>query len=138
MFRTKLHCLLRGHSIPRITRITRFQSFPSYANRFLSVSPIRKDLFESIYTIPNALTLSRIAISPVIGYLIVNHSFTLGLSLLVIAGLTDALDGWIARRFKMSSALGSVLDPMADKILMTTLVVSLTNAGSLSSRFKDV
>ncbi|KAJ3348633.1 hypothetical protein HDU91_006534 [Kappamyces sp. JEL0680] len=101
------------------------------AARTYSSPPLKNDTFENIYTLPNALTVSRILLSPVIGVCIVQHSFSLGLGLLVLAGVTDALDGWIARRWKMQSAIGSVLDPAADKILMTTLVVSLTQAGSL-------
>ena len=99
---------------------------------FSTKSKIEKH--ENIYTIPNALTLSRILLSPVIGICIVNHSFTWSLGLLAFAGATDALDGWIARKFNMSSAIGSVLDPAADKILMTILVVSLMHIGSLPGK----
>lgn len=84
------------------------------------------ELRENIYTIPNALTLGRILLSPVIGLCIVNHFYDAGLSLLILAGISDALDGWIARKWNMTTAIGSVLDPAADKILMTCLVVSLS------------
>ncbi|KAJ3260779.1 hypothetical protein HK103_007342 [Boothiomyces macroporosus] len=63
--------------------------------------------------------------SPVIGYFIVTNSFSSALYLLLIAGFTDFLDGYIARKFNMKTSWGSVLDPAADKILMTTLAVSL-------------
>lgn len=69
--------------------------------------------------------------SPAIGLCIINQSFGLGLGLLAAAALSDGLDGWVARRFNMTSAIGSVLDPAADKILMTVLVVSLSHVGSL-------
>ncbi|KAI8897669.1 CDP-alcohol phosphatidyltransferase-domain-containing protein [Globomyces pollinis-pini] len=86
---------------------------------------------ENIYNIPNALTVSRIMLSPVIGFFIAQQQVTIGLGLLVFAGFTDALDGFIARRFNMKTAVGSVLDPLADKILMTTLAVSLSYANLL-------
>lgn len=87
---------------------------------------------ENIITIPNGLTLFRIALSPFIGWWIVQGSFETALGGLLVAGATDVLDGWIARRFGLKTVIGSVLDPMADKILMTTLVVALIQSGSLS------
>ncbi|KAL2919024.1 hypothetical protein HK105_201294 [Polyrhizophydium stewartii] len=91
----------------------------------------RPDLTENIYTAANGLTVSRILMTPVIGYLIVQQSFVSACSLLAIAALTDLLDGYLARNFDQKTVLGSVLDPAADKILMTTLTVSLCQAGLL-------
>ncbi|KAJ4474995.1 CDP-alcohol phosphatidyltransferase-domain-containing protein [Lentinula aciculospora] len=88
-------------------------------------------LRENIYTIPNFLTASRILACPAIGWSILQGQFDLATSLLVYAGLTDLADGWIARRFKMQSVLGTVLDPAADKALMTTLTVTLSMKGML-------
>ncbi len=83
---------------------------------------------ENIYTVPNLLTLSRIVATPLIGYLIVEHCYYEASIALLVASATDVLDGWIARRCKQQTYLGSVLDPMADKVLMTTLVLSLAHA----------
>ncbi|KAI0366978.1 hypothetical protein BV20DRAFT_951083 [Pilatotrama ljubarskyi] len=80
---------------------------------------------ENIYTFPNLLTLSRIAACPVLGWSIVHDDFYLATGLLVYAGLTDLVDGYLARRYNMSSVLGTILDPAADKTLMTTLTVTL-------------
>ncbi|KAI0820774.1 CDP-alcohol phosphatidyltransferase-domain-containing protein [Trametes gibbosa] len=80
---------------------------------------------ENIYTLPNLLTLSRIAACPVLGWAIVNDDFYLATGLLVYAGLTDWVDGYLARRFNMRSVLGTILDPAADKTLMTTLTITL-------------
>ncbi|KAJ3563379.1 hypothetical protein NP233_g8979 [Leucocoprinus birnbaumii] len=80
---------------------------------------------ENIYTIPNLLTTSRILACPVLGWSILNDDFYLATGLLVYAGLTDLVDGFLARRFKMNSVLGTILDPAADKILMTTLTITL-------------
>ncbi|OBZ74036.1 putative CDP-alcohol phosphatidyltransferase class-I family protein C22A12.08c [Grifola frondosa] len=80
---------------------------------------------ENIYTIPNLLTVSRILACPVLGWAVIHDHFHLATSLLVYAGLTDLVDGFLARRFNMHSVLGTVLDPAADKTLMTTLTVTL-------------
>ncbi|KAI8817143.1 uncharacterized protein EV422DRAFT_500413, partial [Fimicolochytrium jonesii] len=84
---------------------------------------------ENIYTLPNILTTSRLIMSPIIGYLISTHSYTHALGLLVVAGLTDLADGYIARNWNMKTFLGSALDPAADKVLMTVLVVAEGAAG---------
>ncbi|KAK0239188.1 CDP-alcohol phosphatidyltransferase-domain-containing protein [Armillaria nabsnona] len=92
---------------------------------------IRETIRENIYTIPNALTVSRILACPVLGWSILNSNFKLATGLLVYAGLTDLADGYLARRFKMHSVLGTILDPAADKALMTTLTVTLAMKGCL-------
>ncbi|XP_023940000.2 probable cardiolipin synthase (CMP-forming) [Bicyclus anynana] len=82
---------------------------------------------ENVFTIPNILCMTRIAMSPYLGYVILQDNYNLALGLLVFAGITDVLDGWIARNWKgQSSKMGSFLDPMADKILIATLFISLT------------
>ncbi|KAJ3190159.1 hypothetical protein HDU85_000450 [Gaertneriomyces sp. JEL0708] len=86
---------------------------------------------ENIYTIPNALTTGRLILSPYIGYLIVQEEFTWALGTLVFAGLTDLVDGFVARRYNMKTFLGTALDPAADKVLMTVLTVSLMKASLL-------
>ncbi|KXS17550.1 CDP-diacylglycerol--glycerol-3-phosphate 3-phosphatidyltransferase [Gonapodya prolifera JEL478] len=83
------------------------------------------ELREDIRTVPNLLTLSRIVLTPAIGWLIVQGSHGWALLAFGVAGFTDLLDGWIARRFSQQTILGTVLDPAADKILMTTLTISL-------------
>eukprot|EP00842_Homolaphlyctis_polyrhiza_P005305 jgi/Hompol1/5776/HPOL_002059-RA len=86
---------------------------------------------ENIYTAANALTVSRIFMTPFIGYLIIQQSFTYAFGLLTIAAFTDLFDGILARQFNQKTFLGSALDPAADKILMTTLVIALCQAGLL-------
>lgn len=71
-----------------------------------------------IFTIPTLFTLSRFFLVPYFAYLFMQRSYNLAFWILVITGLTDALDGFIARRFKMTSRFGSFLDPLADKFLM--------------------
>lgn len=89
--------------------------------------PRSGDLKEDIQTIPNLLTCCRMASAPFVSYLILNSYFSWALGLLVCAGITDVLDGYIARNFKnQNSMLGTALDPLADKILISFLSVSLT------------
>ncbi|KAJ9117960.1 hypothetical protein QFC20_000241 [Naganishia adeliensis] len=93
--------------------------------------PKTEELRESPYTIPNALTLARIASCPVLAYCIVKGEFEWATGILVAGGFSDWLDGYIARRFNMRSVFGTILDPAADKTLMTTLVVTLAYKGLL-------
>lgn len=91
-----------------------------------STTSTKLALRENIYTIPNVLTVSRIVACPVLGWAILDSNYELATGLLLYAGLSDLVDGYLARRYNMGSVLGTILDPAADKILMTTLVVTLT------------
>ena len=53
------------------------------------------------------------------------------LGLFAYAGVTDLIDGWMARRYKLQTVVGSVIDPMADKVLMTVLTITLAIKGLL-------
>ncbi|MCX7822563.1 MAG: tetraacyldisaccharide 4'-kinase [Syntrophobacterales bacterium] len=77
-------------------------------------------------TIPNILTFFRILLTPIFLILLLNHRFTEALIIFFIAGLTDGLDGFIARAFKQKSLLGAFLDPIADKTLLVSAFVALT------------
>lgn len=88
-----------------------------------------KELYENPWTIPNLLCVCRIMLAPVLGHLIMTQHFHLSLALFTLAGATDLLDGYIARTWpSQKSALGSALDPLADKILISVLYISLTYA----------
>ncbi len=77
-------------------------------------------------TLPNFITLMRMAIVPFFVIAVAEGDFRLALWTLIVAGLTDALDGWMARRFDMESVVGAYLDPIADKLLLVTAYVTLT------------
>ncbi|XP_063367113.1 probable cardiolipin synthase (CMP-forming) [Cydia amplana] len=82
---------------------------------------------DRMFTIPNFLCVTRMGISPYLGYVILQDDYHLALGLLTFAGVTDLMDGWIARTWEsQSSRMGSFLDPLADKILVATLFVTLT------------
>lgn len=85
---------------------------------------------ENIWTVPNLLCIARIVTSPYLSYLILSQDYQIALWLLIIAGLSDLADGWIARTWtSQASKLGSFLDPVADKLLVGTLFLSLAWVG---------
>lgn len=80
-----------------------------------------KKLFKDIFTIPNILSFIRICLISVILYFFQTRNYFYVFIVLVISGLTDVLDGLIARKFSLVSTLGKIIDPIADKL--TQLVV---------------
>jgi cardiolipin synthase (CMP-forming) len=81
--------------------------------------------------IPNALGVLRLVLAPWIAMRILAADFSTALWLLGIAGLTDALDGFLARRYNWATRLGLFLDPIADKVLMSATYLALGAAGAL-------
>ena len=79
-----------------------------------------------VLTIPNILTFLRMALIPVFAIMLVYHKEGWALAIFTIAGVSDGIDGFVARRFKQESELGTIIDPIADKLLMTTAFVMLT------------
>jgi cardiolipin synthase len=86
---------------------------------------------ENIYTLPNFLTLTRLIAAPVVGYLVLHDAHAWALGLFAYAGITDLVDGWIARRWNLQTVVGTIIDPLADKTLMTVLTVTLAMKGML-------
>ncbi len=84
-----------------------------------------KDLFKGSLTIPNFLSLTRILLTPVIAYLFISDMKIAAVIILAISALSDTFDGQIARKFNQVSALGKILDPVADKIQQITIAVIL-------------
>ncbi len=81
--------------------------------------------------IPNILTLARIAATPVMILLLQDRAYEGALIVFILAGLTDGLDGWIAKRFDFVSRLGAILDPIADKMLIVSAYVMLAILGDI-------
>lgn len=77
-------------------------------------------------TIPNLLSLLRMGLVPIFIIAVVNGEPKKGLLIFLVAGVTDALDGFIARFWNQQSLLGSYLDPIADKLLLTSAYVALS------------
>lgn len=75
--------------------------------------------------IPNTITVLRIMLVPVLVYFLLHGEYRVAIWVLLGAGLSDALDGFIARRFNLRTELGAVLDPLADKTLIIASVLAL-------------
>ena len=85
-------------------------------------------------TAPNLLTLLRICLAPFLVSTILENRFLLSFILFIVAGLTDALDGALARLLKQRSVLGQYLDPVADKLLLSTLFLVLMHKSLMPAR----
>ena len=77
-------------------------------------------------TLPNFVTMFRMAITPFFVLAVNDGDFQLALWILIAGGATDAIDGWLARTLHSRSVIGALLDPIADKLLLTVAYVSLT------------
>jgi cardiolipin synthase len=76
-------------------------------------------------SIPNILTLARILLTPLFVILLIKHMLWMALLVFALAGISDALDGFIARYFNQRTVLGAYLDPVADKLLLISAYVCL-------------
>lgn len=87
---------------------------------------------DRIWTVPNVVTFFRLACIPVYVWLLFGEKNQVGAALLLaVLGTTDWIDGYIARRFHQVSTLGKVLDPVADRLLVVTAVVTITIHGAV-------
>jgi len=77
-------------------------------------------------TLPNFVTLIRMAIVPFFVLAVNDRDFKLATWIFAVAGLSDAMDGWLARSLGVRSRIGAYLDPIADKLLLTTAYIMLT------------
>ncbi len=76
-------------------------------------------------SIPNLITLGRILLVPIVVWAIISGEMLLAFALFLAAGISDGVDGFLAKRFHMTSELGAYLDPLADKALIVSIYVSL-------------
>ena len=88
----------------------------------------------TLNTLPNWMTIMRIAITPLIAVLIwidePAYGYQLALALYTLASVTDYIDGYMARRLKVESPLGEMLDPIADKLLVAAVLLALASVTS--------
>jgi cardiolipin synthase len=82
-------------------------------------------------TIPNLITIARLVMVPIIIAMILQGRWMTAFFVFVLAGLSDAADGLIARHFNMRSEFGAYLDPVADKALLVSIFVTLAAVGSI-------
>src|SRR5947207_13980719 len=89
--------------------------------------PVRASVLEAggSLSIPNLITLGRILLVPIVVWAITAGEMRIAFALFLAAGISDAVDGFLAKRFHMKSELGAYLDPLADKALIVSIYVSL-------------
>lgn len=79
----------------------------------------------ALFNLPNSLTLLRILLVPVFTYYFLAGDYRIALGVFVVTGLTDVVDGYLARRLQLKTTLGAALDPAADKLLMFVTFIVL-------------
>jgi cardiolipin synthase len=84
----------------------------------------------SLINLPNIITFGRLCAVPAAFWLVLEHRTGEAFLLFVAAGLSDALDGWLARRYG-GNAVGALMDPVADKALLVTMYITLAAVGAL-------
>ena len=94
--------------------------------------------FRQILTAPNQLTLLRMIFLPFIVINVVKHDFKWALALFILAGMSDGLDGLLARTLHQQTLLGQYLDPIADKLLMSTMFLVLSIEGMIPWKYTVV
>jgi cardiolipin synthase len=81
--------------------------------------------------IPNVITLGRIIAVPVVFYLLLSGKMLGAFVVFCLAGVSDAVDGWLAKRFRWQTELGAYLDPLADKLLIVSIYIALAAKAEL-------
>ena len=84
----------------------------------------------ALVNLPNVITFARLCAVPLAIWLVLRHELMAAFALFVLAGLSDAVDGWLARRLG-PTALGAILDPLADKALLVGMYLTLAVIGVL-------
>jgi len=80
-------------------------------------------------SLPNFITIGRLVLTPAVIAFVIDERWATAFLLFVAAGVSDALDGWLAKTYHLQSELGAVLDPLADKALIISIYVALASAG---------
>jgi cardiolipin synthase len=88
-------------------------------------SQVSRDASARLLTLPNVITFGRLCVVPMAFWMVVERRLDVAFFLFVLAGLSDAVDGWLARRLGGGNPIGAILDPVADKALLVTMYVTL-------------
>ena len=88
---------------------------------------------EQPLNIPNVITVGRVILVPVVFWLLVSGRVQAAFFAFVVAGISDAVDGYLAKRFGWTTELGAYLDPLADKLLLVSIFVAMGVLGEVPS-----
>lgn len=92
----------------------------------------RTDYSNAIFTIPNTITIIRFLGTPLFVWLVLaRHEYGWGVFVLAIMGCTDWIDGFVARKLNQSSQLGRIMDPLADRVALVAVVITMVIIGFL-------
>lgn len=80
-------------------------------------------------SLPNLITIGRLVLTPAAVAMIAEGRWRAAFAIFVVAGVSDAVDGWLAKAFRLQSELGAVLDPLADKALIVSIFTTLAITG---------
>ena len=86
---------------------------------------IDRAVSDALLTLPNLITFARLCAVPLAVWLVIDHRLGSAFALFLAAGVSDAIDGWLARRLGNGNSVGALLDPVADKALLVTMYVTL-------------
>ena len=103
-------------------------------SEFMATTGTRKTKFSEVWNLPNVLTYGRIAAVPLVAGLLMwggNNARWVALAIYVAAAITDFFDGYLARKWQQQSSLGRMLDPIADKVLVSVVLLVLSADGIL-------
>ena len=89
------------------------------------------NIAQILNNLPNLITLARMLMTPMAIWMIVSQRFLAAFLIFLLAGVSDAIDGFIAKNFDLRTELGAYLDPLADKALLISIYVSLAIYGGL-------
>ena len=84
-----------------------------------------------MFNLPNLFTFARLVLAPFVASDILHGRYGRAIILLFVAGFTDVIDGFLARQFEIATRIGAYFDPIADKILLSVIYVSLGAAGAM-------
>jgi cardiolipin synthase (CMP-forming) len=83
------------------------------------------------HSIPNLITLGRILLVPIVVWAIASNQMEIAFAVFIVAGVSDGVDGFLAKRFNLRSELGALLDPLADKALLVSIFITLGVWGAI-------
>src|SRR5271154_726845 len=120
----------RAQMCPVSTRVAAIAANPAGAWRERKGRRGMKDswLFANL---PNLITLARLLMTPIAVTMIVSQRYVAAFMIFLLAGISDGIDGFLAKRFELRTELGSYLDPLADKALLISIYVTLAAMGVL-------